>query len=263
MEPIGVKVPTGVGDFSIVLVDLVAPKEGEQAQGADFAIDTAQAGYLRMRIAVGGRGLYTPFVARGTGMQDNSNPYEKAAHVVVALEQWARAYQERERFEYWGGTIVPTAQVQELRASGPLFTEAEEYCYIYFDIRLRPGGNPLDIQQQIRSVADGLGIECEVTAYDYNRGYIAEGAESLIEAITNAHAQIVGSDLNPPAPPFVSMWRDMNAFNEVGIPSISYGPPSRPETYTMGGYSSVSIADLLCVAKVYALTAASICGITE
>jgi len=241
-----------------VVADYALIGEGE---ADDFAMDTAQCGYLRLRLGVKGRVPYTPFVLRGSKVADNPNPHEKAAHLVVALEAWAKAYQEREPLTYWGGRVVPTAQVQELRASGPLFTEAVEYCFIYMDVRLLPGRNPLDIQHEIQGVADELGIECEIRPYDYHRGYIAEHAEALIDAVKSAHLQVVGTELKPPAPAFVSMWRDMNAFNAVGIPSISYGPPSRPEPYTVEGYSSVLIANLESVAKVYALTALNICGI--
>lgn len=143
------------------------------------------------------------------------------------------------------------------------FTELDEYCYVYVDIRTVPGLNPLDIVHQIQNLVDGLGIECEVTPYDYNRGYIAEGAEPLIEAVRSAHLRVLGSELQPPAPPFLSMWRDMNAFNEAGIPSLSYGPPARSEPYTMEGYRGVLTADLVALAKVFALTAVTICGIAN
>ncbi len=89
------------------------------------------------------------------------------------------------------------------------------------------------------------------------------GADALIDAVKDAHQQVTGKELGPPTPPFVSMWRDMNAFNEVGIPSISYGPPNRPEPYTVGGYSSVLVDDLLTAAKVYALAALTICETVE
>ena len=243
-----------------IVADYALIGEGE---AGDFAMDTAQCGYLRLRIAVRGRVPYTPFVARGERVQDNPNPHEKAAHVVVALENWSREYQRREQLEYWGGTIIPTAQVQELRASGPLFTDAVECCYIYFDIRIIPGRNPVDLQDEISTLVDALGFDCETIPYDYNRGYIATGADALIDAVKDAHQQVTGKELGPPTPPFVSMWRDMNAFNEVGIPSISYGPPNRPEPYTVGGYSSVLVDDLLTAAKVYALVALTICETVE
>ena len=234
-----------------------------EAEGSDFGLDTAQAGYVRLRIAVRGRMPYTPFIHRGPTLADNPNPHEKAAHVVVALEEWAKRYQEKETLEYWGGTIIPTAQVHEIRSSGVPFTEVDDYCYVYVDIRTVPGRSPLDIRHEIQDLVDGLGIDCEVTPYDYNRGYIAENAEPLIEAVRSAHLRVLGSELQPPAPPFVSMWRDMNAFNEAGIPSLSYGPPARSEPYTMEGYRGVLTADLVEVAKVFALTAVTICGVAD
>jgi hypothetical protein len=57
------------------------------------------------------------------------------------------------------------------------------------------------------------------------------------------------------------MWRDINVFNEVGIPSATFGFPRRsapdvPEKF-------VEIDDLLDSAKMYALVAADICGVAE
>ncbi|HEX9660677.1 MAG TPA: hypothetical protein VGB27_00200 [Candidatus Binatia bacterium] len=62
-----------------------------------------------------------------------------------------------------------------------------------------------------------------VPTYDKLVQIIDEGA------VTHAHIYIFGSE--PPAPPSAetSMWRDLNVFNEVGIPSICYGPPRQRE----------------------------------
>ena len=56
------------------------------------------------------------------------------------------------------------------------------------------------------------------------------------------------------------MWRDINMFNEVGIPSICYGPPRHPEPYSDPGNRAVKIDDLVAATKVYALTAMAICN---
>ena len=63
-----------------------------------------------------------------------------------------------------------------------------------------------------------------------------------------------------PPPATISMWRDLNAFNEVGIPSICYGPPRQKETYTYEQNRAMKIKDLVSASKIYAYTAMRICG---
>jgi len=56
------------------------------------------------------------------------------------------------------------------------------------------------------------------------------------------------------------MWRDMNIFNEVGIPSATYGP-SYTKSFSQGQESdAIHIDDLLSASKVYAQVAMDICN---
>jgi len=59
------------------------------------------------------------------------------------------------------------------------------------------------------------------------------------------------------------MWRDVNMFNEVGIPSICYGPPRGQEPYSDDGNRAVRAPDMVAATKVYALTAMNLCGVIE
>lgn len=229
-------------------------------EATDFCIATAHAGYVRFRISVPGFLPYTPFIVRGNGPADNPNPVEKAATVVVALEKWARDYEESELVRFDGGVIAPKAQVHEIRSGGPLYTARTDYCHIFLDVRLAPARDPDEIGFQVTNVVRSLGIEAEVTPYDYARGYFATGAEPLIRALEEAHAAVLATPIGTPPPAYLSMWRDSNAFNEAGIPSVAYGPPSQKESMTREGYRGMKIDDIVAGAKVYALAAASICG---
>src|SRR5581483_11242716 len=101
------------------------------------------------------------------------------------------------------------------------------FCDIFIDARIAPGKNPNAIRQEIAAAINKINLDCEVTLFQYSRGFIAQHAEPLIEAVTAAHRYVFGAA--PPAPPSaeMSMWRDLNVFNEVGIPSICYAPPAR------------------------------------
>ncbi|MDE2766128.1 MAG: M20/M25/M40 family metallo-hydrolase [Chloroflexota bacterium] len=224
---------------------------------SEFTIIAADAGNVRLRIRVPGRRVYTPRLNRGEAWQDNPNPHEKAARVIIACEEWARAYQERETVEFWGGVIVPKAQVMQVRTS-------ENYSYVYLDVRLAPGRKPLPVIAEVQAAVDALGVEgCEVVPYEYKRGYIAEGAGELIDAVKRAHADVLGGEPGVPAPPVLSMWRDNNVFNELGIPSVCYGPRRQRETMTNEGNRAMLVDDLVAAAKVYAFTAMNLCGVHE
>ncbi|MBI2184995.1 MAG: M20/M25/M40 family metallo-hydrolase [Thaumarchaeota archaeon] len=227
-----------------------------------FGIITAECGRAELKIQVPGRKVYTPRLERGKSWQENPNAFVKAAHVALALEQWATDYEKREQIEFHGGVIIPKAQIEGIRGDGHSGISGRN-CNIYIDVWLAPGANPRSIQQEIQRLIKSLGIDCKVTLYQWNRGFIAQNAETLINAVGEAHRYIHGAD--PPQPPSseLSMWRDLNAFNEVGIPSICYGAPRLYEPYTDARDRAMKISDLVSATKTYALTMMSICGVDK
>ncbi|MEA2269643.1 MAG: hypothetical protein QOC64_2253, partial [Solirubrobacteraceae bacterium] len=70
------------------------------------------------------------------------------------------------------------------------------------------------------------------------------------------HRMEFGEDCEIATPPECSMWRDHLLFNEVGIPALTYGPAA----VVGGGIFSVTKQDLMRSARVYALTALTLCG---
>jgi hypothetical protein len=50
------------------------------------------------------------------------------------------------------------------------------------------------------------------------------------------------------------MWRDVSIFNEMGIPSITYGPPRNFKGQSM------TVEDIVRSAQVYAQVAIEICS---
>ena len=223
---------------------------------SEFAIVTAECGDVRLKIQVKGRRVYTPRLQRGSTLQENPNAFVRAAHVILALEEWAVAYEQRERREVPGGVMIPKAQFLGLSST-------EDNAYLYLDVRIAPGRNPVDIKREIEKVVQRLDLPVEVTIYQYNRGYVAKGAEPLIESVKHAHRAVFGADPPPPPVADMSMWRDLNAFNEVGIPSICYGPKRQREAMTNSQNRAMKIDDLLECTKVYALTFVELCGVAE
>ena len=163
---------------------------------SDFTMSVAQAGYLRLRVSVPGNVAYTPAIRRGQGIGGNPNPFERAGHVITRIETWAKAYEEQARFAFWGGTVIPKAQIYEIRSSGPAWTEQVDYCHIFLDIRLAPEAAPMEIQRLLARAIAETGLECEIQAYDFRRGFVSNGAERLIESLKGAHRAVLEEDLS-------------------------------------------------------------------
>jgi acetylornithine deacetylase/succinyl-diaminopimelate desuccinylase-like protein len=225
-----------------------------------FGIVQAECGAAWIKVRIKGREVYTPRLERGKSIQENPNAFVKAAQAIMAIEEWAVAYEKRETMEFPGGTIIPKAQIIEVRGGGKI-SRPNPFCDIFIDVRIVPGKNPNAIKQEIAASITRLNLDCEVSLFQYSRGFIAQHAEPLIGAVTAAHRYIFGTE--PPAPPSAetSMWRDLNVFNEVGIPSICYGPPRQREAMSGAGNRAMKIADLVQATKVSALAALELCGV--
>lgn len=224
-----------------------------------FGIVQAECGAAWFKVRVIGKEVYTPRLERGPSIQETPNAFVKAAAVILAIEEWAVQYEKRETMRFGGGTIVPKAQIVDVHGSTGV-GRANPFCDIFVDVRIVPGKNPQLVKRELEALVEKLHLPCQVSLFQYSRGHIANNAQPLIAAVTEAHRYIFGSD--PPEPPAaeISMWRDLNVYNEVGVPSICYGPPRQRETLSGAGNRAMKIADLVQATKVYALTALLVCG---
>ena len=236
------------------------------AECTSFCTTWAQCGCVYFQITTRGKGIYTPFIPRPTPRAKSPNAVIRMTEVIRALEDWADAYIERETVSFEGGMIRPNATVGAIRGGVPYkIANSVGRCSIYFDVRIPPGKDPLSIQPEIERVIRGTGVEAEVRPYMTRRGYEAKGYEPLVDSIRRAHGQVIGKPMETIDPPVTSMWRDMNVFNEAGIPSATYGPyireiwtedpdPEAPER------AYLHADDLVVASKAYALVAMDICN---
>lgn len=238
----------GVADYALV------------GETSGFGVVQAECGAAWFKIRVQGREVYTPRFERGQSIQENPNVFAKAAHVILALEEWAVQYEKRESVDFAGGTIIPKAQIVELRGGGEV-GRPNATCDIFLDVRIAPDRKPAAVQRELAAVIRKLDLACEISLFQYSRGHIAKDAGPLIGAVSAAHRYVFGSE--PPQPPSAetSMWRDLNVFNEVGIPSVCYGPPRQRDRLSGAQNRAMKIDDLVQATKVYALSAMMLCGL--
>jgi acetylornithine deacetylase/succinyl-diaminopimelate desuccinylase-like protein len=236
-----------VADFAIV------------AEGTGFGIVGIEPGkaHFKVTVVTDTPRYYTPYLPRPTGLADAPNAIVRTGAVIAAFETWAYDYQQRQTYRGEHGTIVPKASINAIRSGYPYnLTSAPQVCQFFVDTRILPGANPLDLRDELRMVLAKVGVEGTVELFLYRPGFEAIGAERLIETVRRAHDQVFDT---PPAivgEPVTSMWRDTNAFNELGIPAISYAPRSRSHATT----KSFKIKDLTDAAVVYARIAMDLCN---
>jgi acetylornithine deacetylase/succinyl-diaminopimelate desuccinylase-like protein len=240
------------------------------AEGTNFVISRAEAGDVWFKIDIYGKGgIYMPFLERPYKFEDEPNSIIKAVPVIQALEKWAYEYQEKNKFDFEDGIIVPKVNIGAIRSGLSVRpSQTPGVCSLYVDVRLAPLSSVTNIAKQISQIIESCGVEYSMSPYLYRQGHIARNVEPLIDSVNRAHKTILNEDphmTKKKVPvPFCSMWRDLNVFNEVGIPAITYGPPSYTHK-SMSGDSIPSLAktDLLQASKIYALSALNLCSIRE
>jgi acetylornithine deacetylase/succinyl-diaminopimelate desuccinylase-like protein len=229
------------------------------AEGTGFGIVGIEPGKAHFKVTVytDTPRYYTPYLPRPTGLADAPNAIVRATAAIAAFEKWAYEYQTRNTYKGAMGTIVPKASVNAIRSGYPFnLTSAPQIAAFYVDTRILPGANPMDVRDELRGVLRDAGVQGTVELFLYRPGFEAKGAERLIDAIKRSHAKTFDT---PPAivgDPVTSMWRDTNAFNELGIPSISYAPRAVSHATT----KSLKVKDLTDAALVYARIAMDLCN---
>jgi acetylornithine deacetylase/succinyl-diaminopimelate desuccinylase-like protein len=239
------------------------------AEGTNFTVSRAEAGDVWFKISIFGKGgIYMPFLERPYKFEDEPNAILRAIPVAQAIEKWAFNYQEKNKFDFEDGTVVPKVNIGAIRSGlGVRPSQTPGVCNLYVDVRLVPSANVEEVKDEISKVISSCNVEFEIFPYLYRRGHVGQNVEPLIDSISKAQSTVLGEDqnLSKKVPvPFCSMWRDVNIFNEVGIPAVTYGPPSYTHK-TMSGDSipSLTKADLLKASKIYAISAMNLCGISE
>jgi acetylornithine deacetylase/succinyl-diaminopimelate desuccinylase-like protein len=227
-------------------------------EATDFSPVWVEAGeaYYKVRVH-GGPPLYTPYVPRFTDAHSHPNAVVRAATVIQALAEWANRFEDAYRYECPGGVVVPKVNIGAVRGGVPYrIMRTLEFCDLYVDVRIPPETDPLIVRAEIERVLELADVEGTVELTTFRRGYEARGVEALAEAVIASHRQVRSAEPVPAHPGFSSMWRDLNVYNEVGIPAMTYGPAAG----SGGGNVSMRLDDLVQASQVYALTALHLCN---
>jgi acetylornithine deacetylase/succinyl-diaminopimelate desuccinylase-like protein len=217
-----------------------------------------EAGAAYFKVTLTGRSFYTPRLPPRGLLEHNVNPIIKMIAVIQAIEKWAQDYEKTYSVEYPVGKMVPKASIGAIRGGRPYKpSTSAESCSIYVDVRVPPTVHFGQVERELKEAVLSAGVGGDVECFMSRRGYEGKNVEPLVDAIRAAHQRVRGTEPPPVDTPEISMWRDINIFNEVGIPSATFGMPRKsapgiPEKF-------IEVRDLMDAAKMYALVALEIC----
>jgi len=237
----------GVADYALVV------------EGTGFGLVWVEAGkfWYKVTLISDQPPFYTPYLPDRTTLAASPSMLVAGAAVVAAIEKWAADYQKENVYKSPGGTIIPKVQVGAIRSGDPYRPNmAPQVCDLYLDVRSVPGQDPLVTKEQISRLLTDIGLKHTIELYHFRPGYEAKNIDRLADAVRRSHRAHFDSD--PPAPHVEtsSMWRDLNVFNEVGIPALTYGPRSTSHSYKR----ALTIDSLYQTACVYARIAVDLCN---
>lgn len=229
------------------------------AEATSWGLSWVACGACYIKITLRGRNMYTPRLIRTESLADHPNALVKGAEVIRALEAWAIDYEERNTYQSPCGEVRPKAQVGAVRGGVPYRpNRSSPVCHIYMDVRTVAGADQWAVVDEIRAVAWEIDPAAEVEPYMIKAGYEGQGVKPLAAAVSRAY-EAVFRDIPPPPPTAItSMWRDINVFNSVGIPALTFGLGRG--TAHVQGTGHYELDDMIACAKIYALTAMDLCG---
>lgn len=228
------------------------------AETTDFGLSWLACGACYLKVSVPGVNQYTPRSQRPDNISDHPNAIVKMAHVIQAIETWARDYEAKHTLQSPCGHVVPKVNIGAVRGGVPYRpNRTSPYCAIYVDVRMLPGEDPLRIQGELQRAVDSAQVGARVETFMARAGAVGTGIEPLADEVKQAFKKVTGQNPLPEAPQeVVSMWRDNNVFNEAGIPSLTFGPPRRRDKKNRLCFE---LDDLVNMANVYAEVAHAIC----
>ena len=238
----------GIADYALI------------AEGTGFGLVWVEAGkaWFKITFVSDEPPFYTPYLPDRTTPEKSPNMVVRAAAAVQALEAWAADYQRRNTYRAAGGTVIPKVQVGAMRGGDPTRPIlCPQVSSLYMDVRLAPEQDPLAVREEVREALAKAGVPASgIELYHFRRGYEAKNIERLADAVKRSHVATFGSEPQPAFTATSSMWRDINVFNEVGIPALTYGPRSERHSFKR----SFKIESLYQAACVYARTALDLCN---
>src|SRR5579864_2596929 len=210
-------------------------------------------GSLWVRVSCSGIYVHTAFCEGREEMNSIRRMYE----VMGAIMEWITAWEKKAAY---GGkkAIVNLGGIRgghAWRAS-----RTPEKADLFLDVRVPPNIAMSEARREVQQVFFDLekkhpdwGLEFET--YVSVPGASITGDHPMVQAIEKNHQEVMGA---LPKRDVVVWCSDASVLTRYGIETVNYGPSSGPRDKEG---EKVSIKTLVDISKIYALTAADLCGI--
>jgi acetylornithine deacetylase/succinyl-diaminopimelate desuccinylase-like protein len=224
------------------------------AEATSFKLVGLEAGKLHLKVTTYGHEVYTPYLDERRFEQ---NAILRMTEILPTINRWIDTYESGHVLVTPVGTCRPKVNIGAIRGGVPYrMTHTPEVCSVYVDIRIAPGTAPAPVVRSLKEALSGF-PDVDVEPHVYRPGHVVENGEELVAGCGDAHRMVFGEGMEVGDGPTASMWRDINVYNELKIPAITYGPARA----SIDGMAGVSIQGIHDVALFYAAAALKLCGV--
>jgi acetylornithine deacetylase len=217
----------------------------------------AHFGTIWLRLSTQGNFVHTAFSEGKRGL----NSILRMREVLDAVLEWAPSWEDDPENSYRGAkAIVNVGAIQG--GFGWRVSRTPHRTDLFLDVRVPPAKPMALARRQVLDMVRGLrerfpeyGIEAEV----YVTAPGAEIAEdhALVAAIDASHEQVFGTR---PERDVTRWFSDASVLTRYGIATVNYGTSTGLMDTAKG--ENLEIEELVETAKVYALAAARVCGVS-
>jgi acetylornithine deacetylase len=210
-------------------------------------------GSLWVRIATAGIYVHTAFAAG----RAERNSIRRLYDVMGVIVKWVKGWEQKTSYRGHKGT----ANLGCIRGGHPWrASRTPERAELFIDLRVPPhmsmqgarrAAKSLYLDLQKRYPSYGLEFETYVSV----PGASINAEHPMVRAIEANHQRVMGQ---VPKRDVVLWCSDASVMTRYGIETVNYGPSSGPRD---AEGEKVSIKTLVDITKIYALTAAELCGV--
>ncbi|HTR22934.1 MAG TPA: M20/M25/M40 family metallo-hydrolase [Terriglobales bacterium] len=219
----------------------------------DMRVVLEHFGSMWVRISCTGIYVHTAFCEDRKEMNSIRRMYEIMGAVMEWIERWEKkaAYGGKKALVNLGGIRGGHAW----RAS-----RTPEKADLFLDVRVPPTISMAEARRDIQQVFLDLEKAHPDWSLEFETYVSVPGAQidedhEMIRAIDRNHERIAGKQ---PEREVVTWCSDASVLTRYGVPTVNYGPSSGPRDKDG---EKVRIQTLVEITKIYALTAAELCGV--
>jgi len=231
----------------------VLPDKCILGEPTDMRVVLDHFGSLWVRISCTGIYVHTAFCEG----REEMNSIRRMHELMEAILQWAAAWEKKA--SYGGKKAI--VNLGGIRGGHPWrASRTPEKTDLFLDVRVPPNIAMSDARRDVHAMFLELqkkhadwGLEFE-TYVSVPGAHISED-NAMIRAIEANHQRVMGQK---PEREVVTWCSDASVLTRYGIETVNYGPSSGPRD---AEGEKVLIKTLVDITKIYALTAAELCGV--